>query len=415
MQLRVPRCGRAAQALAILFLASAAAAQEGAEPSTRAEKILEERKEKAAGAKPEEPTGIERKLLALKDHQVLQRFGSVSEGVFPKLGGLATGQGFALGAQYFKKGLAGGRVDFFTSGVVSTSRSQKYDLRISAPRLADGRLELDFLAEQRNLARVDFYGLGPETLLADRTSFRLEDTSFTGTVAYKPFGRYLRMGLTGGSLNVNTGPGGRTEFPSTEQLFSPAAVPGLADQTSFVRGGPFVELDLRDNPRGPRAGSYLAAKLNYFDDRQLGRHDFRQLELEGQQYLPFFNKKRVIVLRARSLFSYADGDQSVPFYLKPWIGGPGELRGFRNYRFYDDNVLVMNAEYRWEAFSGLDMALFFDAGQVAPQRRLFQLQQMQTNAGFGFRFNIRNATFLRLDFAFSHEGMRMWFRFGNPF
>ena len=414
MQFRTFR-GGTGLCLTFALLAAAAAAQQASEPESRAQAIEKERQTKAAGVKPEEPSGIEKKLLALKDRQILQRFGSAMEGVYPKVGGLATGQGFALGLQYFKRGMADGEVDFLTSGVVSTSLSQKYNLGVRAPRLANNRLELGFLAEQRNLARVDFYGVGPGSNLEDRTSFRLEDTSFNGTLAVKPFGRFVRAGVTGGLLNVNTGPGQRANTPSIEELFTPAAAPGVDHQTSFLRGGPFIELDLRDNPAGPRAGSYLAAKLNYFNDRQLSRHDFRQLELEAQQYVPFYNRKRVIVLRARSIFSFADADQTVPYYLKPWIGGPMELRGFRNYRFYDDNILVLNAEYRWEAFSGMDVALVFDAGQVAPKRHLFRIKEMETTAGVGFRFNIRNATFLRLDLGFSHEGMRVWFRFGSPF
>lgn len=402
--------------VALLAAAGALPAQQlNDEPETRAELILQQRRAKSTDAKPAEPGKVEKQLLILKERNILQNFGQGVEGFFPKIGGLATGQGFALGLQYLKKGLVDGTLDFAASGVVSTARSQMYNLAVSAPRLADDRLELSFLAEQRNLARVDFYGLGPESDLEDRTSFRLEDTNFSGRATYKPFGRHVRTGFQGGLLNVNTGMGQRGNVPSTEEIFSAALIPGLADQTDFLRGGPFVELDFRDNPSGPRAGSYFSAAYTFFDDRGLGRHDFRELDMEAQQYFPFFNRKRVVVLRARSVFTYADGDQTVPFYLKPWIGGPRELRGFRNYRFYDDNVLVLNAEYRWEAFSGLDMALFFDAGQVAAKRDLFQLKELETTAGVGFRFNVRNATFIRFDVAFSHEAARLWIRFGSPF
>ena len=78
-------------------------------------------------------------------------------------------------------------------------------------------------------------------------------------------------------------------------------------------------------------------------------------------------------------------------------------------------MIFANLEHRWHAFSGLDMALFFDAGQVAARREDLSFEEMQTAAGFGFRFNVRNATFLRLDFGFSHEGMKIWWRFGSPF
>ena len=395
-------------------LAASPAAAQSDEPSSRAETILDERRKKSENLEIEEPEGIEKQLLILKDRQVLQRFGQGVEGFFPKFGGLATGQGFAAGVQYRKKGVGGNKLDLHSFAVGSVSKSYRFALGASAPRIADSKVQLDFLAEHRNLNRVDFYGLGPESDLEDRTSFLLEDTAYDAKALFKPLGQRFQFGVKGGLLQVNTGPGTRSGVPSTEQLFPLAAIPGLDRQTDFFRSGAFATLELRDNPSGPRAGSMLSAEWNVYKDLDINRHDFQRLDLEAQQYIPLYNKRRVIVLRARSVLHFTDSDKTVPFYLKPWIGGPVELRGFRNYRFYDDNVLMLNAEYRWEAFSGLDMALFFDAGQVSPKRE-FKLKDMETAAGFGFRFNIRNATFLRLDFGFSHEGARIWFRFGNPF
>ncbi len=39
----------------------------------------------------------------------------------------------------------------------------------------------------------------------------------------------------------------------------------------------------------------------------------------------------------------------------------------------------------------------------------------ESSAGFGFRFNARNRTFLRLDVGFSHEGYQVWFKFNDVF
>jgi hemolysin activation/secretion protein len=113
--------------------------------------------------------------------------------------------------------------------------------------------------------------------------------------------------------------------------------------------------------------------------------------------------------------SWSQQGQEVPFYLQPHLGGADDMRGFRNYRFYDDNHIVVNAEYRWEAFTGLDMALFFDAGKVTNKRSQINFHELETSAGFGFRFNAANATFLRLDVGFSHEGYQIWFKFGPAF
>ena len=79
------------------------------------------------------------------------------------------------------------------------------------------------------------------------------------------------------------------------------------------------------------------------------------------------------------------------------------------------NALVYNAEYRWEIFSGLDGALFLDAGKVMPHRGHLGFSALETSTGFGFRFNARNRTFMRLDVGFSHEGFGLWVKFNDPF
>jgi outer membrane protein assembly factor BamA len=154
-------------------------------------------------------------------------------------------------------------------------------------------------------------------------------------------------------------------------------------------------------------------------DRYLARpgssYDFRRLNVELSQYVPFFNKRRVIALRGRTVLTYPDNSSSVPFYLQPTLGGSEDLRGFRSFRFYDNNLLVVNGEYRWEVFSGLDMALFADAGKVFHRHAELNFSNMEAAFGFGFRFNVKNNVFMRWDIGFSREGFQVWFKFNNVF
>jgi outer membrane protein assembly factor BamA len=214
---------------------------------------------------------------------------------------------------------------------------------------------------------------------------------------------------------VNVGPGADRRFVSSDKIFTPATTPGIDHQADFLRGGGFLQLDWRDNPGGPRQGGNYLMRYSSYSDRTLGRHSFRRLDLEAQQYFAFFNQRRVIALRGKSVLTYTDAGQRLPFYLQPTLGGSDDLRGFRSFRFYDDDLLVLNAEYRWESFSGLDMALFADAGKVFPRRAQWNFKNLESAAGFGFRFNIRNNVFMRLDVGFSHEGGQIWVKFDNVF
>jgi outer membrane protein assembly factor BamA len=101
--------------------------------------------------------------------------------------------------------------------------------------------------------------------------------------------------------------------------------------------------------------------------------------------------------------------------MLPALGGSESLRGFQQFRFHDRNRMLMNLEYRWEVFSGLDMALFGDAGQVAKQVSDLSLKDLKTSYGVGFRFNTARNVFLRLDLGRSNEGQRIFIKFGHVF
>jgi outer membrane protein assembly factor BamA len=186
-------------------------------------------------------------------------------------------------------------------------------------------------------------------------------------------------------------------------------------QTDFLQGGVFAQFDYRDIPGGPRSGGNYIARFTYNKDVDIRRHTFRKLDIELQQYIPFFNERRVIALRGKTELTYKNPNQVVPFYMQPTLGGSNDLRGFRPFRFYDDNLLVFNAEYRYEIFAGMDMAIFGDAGKVFRSKSQLNFRDLEAAYGIGMRFNARNAVFMRIDAGFSHEGFQVWLKFNNVF
>ncbi len=227
--------------------------------------------------------------------------------------------------------------------------------------------------------------------------------------------RHLTLGSSAGYLFNNIGAGTDSRYASAESIYSAAQAPGIDVQANYSRVGGFAQYDWRDNPGGPRRGGNYFAQFSDYRDRTFGLANFRRLDLEAQQFISVLNQRRVFAVRARSTLTYRDGNQPIPFYMQPSLGGSEDLRGYRPFRFRDDNLFVMNAEYRYEIFSGLDMALFGDAGKVFHHKSDFDLANLESDAGFGFRFNVRDQTFLRLDVGFSHEGFQIWVRFNNVF
>ncbi len=385
-----------------------------AQVDSRAEEIKAARREKAQHLEPDKVPKAEEALREIKDRRLLERISAGIAGFRLKLGGVATGGGFALGPEYLRRDLANGNLIFRAAAQTSFRAYQRYDLQFSAPHFAEDKLFFDFFSVHHNYPGINYYGPGPDSKKEARSNFRLEDTAIDATFGVQPF-RGLKFGVSAGYLFVNVGPGTDKRFVSSELVFTPAQAPGIDQQADFLRYGLFAQVDYRDNPGGARSGGNYTIAFDSFSDRTLDLHDFRRLNVELQQFIPFFNKRRVIALRGKSTLTYKWAGQTVPFYLQPILGGSEDLRGFRPYRFYDDNMIVVNGEYRWEVFSGLDMALFADGGKVFPSKSQWNLHHLETSAGFGFRFNVRNNVFLRIDVGFGHEGPQVWFKFGNVF
>jgi hypothetical protein len=401
-------------AIKLLLVAGISLPAAEAQHSSRAAEIEAARQEKAKQLQPDETSGAEKTLVEIREQKIIERITAGIAGFRLTFGNLATGSGFALGPEYLRRDLADGQVVFRGSTRASLKQYYLMDLQLSFPKLAGNHVFADLYAVHRDYPQMQYYGPGPDSRKTGRSNFRLEDTSYDFTAGVKPV-RPLRLGVTGGYVQVNVGPGTSKHYISSEQIFSPAAAPGIDRQTDFARGAVFAQLDYRDHPGGPRRGGNYIARYSYMSDRKLDLYSFRRLDLEAQQYIPFFNARRVIALRGKSVLTYANRGQSVPFYLQPTLGGSDDLRGFRHFRFYDDNMVAFSAEYRWESFSGLDLALFADAGKVFQRRADWNLEDLEGSYGVGMRFNIRNSVFLRLDVGFSHEGYQVWVKFNNVF
>ncbi|MCC6262799.1 MAG: BamA/TamA family outer membrane protein [Bryobacterales bacterium] len=410
---RVAVCLRLALGMAIVAWIPSVA-QQPAEPETREAVIQAERDRKAESLTPDKPNKGEALLSRVKDDKILERLTSGFGGFRVKFGGLAPGAGMALGPEYFRDDFADGAFHVRAAAQMSFHGARKLDFELVAPRLAREKLEWSFQTVHHNYPSLAYYGPGPESEKTGRSDYRLEDTAIDTTLVLKPV-RNLKLGGSVGYLFVNTGPGGRDGIISADRQYPPSRTQGIDAQANALRYGAFAQIDYRDNPGGPRSGGSYTAQYNVYRDQDLNRFDFSRLTVDLQQYFPFFNKRRVIALRARTNHSFVSGGQAVPFYLQSVLGGNSDLRGYRPFRFYGDNSLLMNAEWRWEVFSGLDMAVFADAGKVFQHHNQFDFHNLESAVGVGLRFNARNNTFIRLDAGFSHEGYQVWFSFGDAF
>jgi outer membrane protein assembly factor BamA len=202
---------------------------------------------------------------------------------------------------------------------------------------------------------------------------------------------------------------------SIGERFDAATAPGLGSTSDHLRS--YVTLDVdRRQPRNARRGGWYRAELAHFAHTDGSRYSFDRLDVDLRQFASILSERRVFVARAYVSTSSPSPGQAVPFYLMPTLGGNETLRGYRAYRFRGPHALLLQGEYRFEVWSGLDAAFFYDAGKVAMRRRDLDLRGLETNYGFGFRFNTDHGTILRIDTALgSRDGAHLWVVFGGTF
>jgi outer membrane protein assembly factor BamA len=382
---------------------------------TRAEQLERQRAERASSLEPYTPTKLERYILFVEEHRLLERFGKEVNGLYPRLGSFTSGGGigFGGGARYRT---SNGQLAFDLSGAASFKRYKVVDATAEAPKLFGGRLSIEGALQWTDFTEQDFFGLGADSRLDDRTSFRIVSTDMSGTIRFRP-SNGLSIGHRTGVVRPEVRSGLDSRFPSTEDLFTDETAPGLNAPSRLGYSSLFVEMDNRDRPRNTRSGGYYRVELGMYRDGTNHGFNFNRLDVEASHVFPIFDAKRNIAVRVLlSEVDPADAGDRVPFFLMPTIGGSTTLRGFRDLRFRDATSALFNAEYRWEALSGIDLALFYDVGDVAPEWDRLGVNGLKTSYGFGVRAHTDNRVFLRIDVgAGGSEGVRLFIKLGPSF
>ena len=404
----------------LALVASPVLAQAPEAPSTRVGLMEKARETLATESVKPQRSLIERGLSWYDNQYLFAKLFGGWKGIHLAGGDFPAGAGLKVGIGYDKAltspdpdPLLPNRVDLTARGAYSTRGYARLSAGVNARNVGGSRIDVGVSGQYYEFPQEDFFGLGMDSLESNRTNYLLDATEGGVAVRWRP----SRFQFGGGVayFSPRVGRGTDSLFLSTDDVFSPAAAPGLGTETNFLKTDLSAELDWRDNAAHPHAGGRYAIAVTNFHDRDLGQYDFYRVEANLQQYVPLPDRYRVVALRAQGVFTNAENDKSVPFYLQPTLGGATHLRGFRESRFRDQNSVLVSAEYRWEAWWALDGALFVDAGTVAPSRQSLSLREVEVGYGIGFRFHSNRAFVTRLDLAFSREGFVPLLRFEHVF
>ena len=351
--------------------------------------------------------------------------------LYPSVTVLSSGAKIGPKLQLWLPDLGESPLDFHAAGIYSVRRYQYYtaqfgllpERRNRPPSFATSTSSVYPLAQFEKLSGVenhfvlygsyryrdyteeDFYGVGSDAPKEGHAYFGMRDHFLEAVTGYH-FSPRFAITLSAGLLETSLGPGADGSLPQLSAQFDSLTAPGLDDPPDEVILTTGAIADLRDDRRNPHEGSLLMVGLARFEDRNGGPFEFTRAAGDMRFYVPLFTHKHVVAARVLVSVDWPDAGGQVPFYLQSPLGGSRLLRGYPTFRFRDDALAAFSAEYRFEPMPKLELAVFYDAGEVAERLSALDLSDLKTAWGGGIRVKSKNRMLLRIDVARSRETTR---------
>lgn len=385
--------------IALLAGSATAALAQTPEPDTREAVLEAEQAKKDTTLQPYVPTKGERLFGKVEDVFVYP-----TQTWHPFFENAYRGGGFAAGLGYMWHSSAYSYVDI--RGSYSIKSYKRAEVEFVSPRLFHRRGELSLLGGWRDATEVGFYGVGIDTSANNRVNYGFERPYGGGLLTVRPTRRLLllRGGLDLSKWDLKSGTGGT----SIEDVYTPEALPGVGAATTYLHTQGTIGVDWRQASGYARRGGFYGVTAHDYNDRD-DRFGFRQLDYEVIQHVPILREAWVLSFHGLAETTLLKGDQQVPFFMLPSLGGGSNLRGYSSWRFRDRNSVLLQAEWRIMVNRFFDTAVFYDAGQVAQHKSDLNLDHQQRDYGFGARFHTPFSTVLRIDVARSQEGTTIVF------
>jgi len=167
--------------------------------------------------------------------------------------------------------------------------------------------------------------------------------------------------------------------------------PGLLTNARIISYGAFGVYDLRNNSRGLTRGAYFYGRIGSAqglkDKTAFSDYGWLEAELDARGYIPLGSDKTALAVRGYADLKGPRGASQIPFYDLSFLGGRMYGRGFKNFRFRGNNMVLGSAELRQTILAqsenrGLDVFGFGDAGQVWGDNRSQTDPTILANRGF---------------------------------
>lgn len=393
------------------FAQNTASSPEASQPTSeqsQAERLAGQRREKAQNLTPAQVSSGEARVRGIEKSRLpFSIFQQGFHGFRPVMGGMPSGSGFVLGGGYVR-GLESELFTVSADARASFSGFKQGDVRLTFPTAQSGRhVRAHVNASYQDYPGLRFFGLGNNSVAEDKAFFGQKNQIFGGGITAES--RWVDVGVDVSRMTIETGPGNRD--PSVETVFAvvldPVEAPLFRRETDFNVVGGYVTFNLLDRYNFPRVGLELTVEGWRYEDRDLKLLSFSKIVGHVRGQIPLGTRNRRLAFQLRTSHSTADSGNTVPVYLMETLGGASTIRGYGEYRFRDTRNLLVNVEYRWEVWTYMDFAFFYDGGKVFSSENDLDFNDLHSGYGFGMHMHAPGEVFFNIDLAKSVEGFKV--------
>jgi len=336
------------------------------------------------------------------------------DGLHPALGGIVPQSGFAGGLAYNLERTTqqpsirfGGSVEARGSVNGFWEAGARLDVLSAADKLESRHIHATIDAEHYSLPQLTYFGQGNASSPANESLFGLEQTTAGGHLDVPLIKAFVLVAGLAGLWNSQSG-ASNADHPSIDRKFTAADAPGLDRPTSYLVSGGGLDWFYPLVPRPSGYSSALSTGFRFFADTNGAPYSFRRMDgIWINRYRPptsfdFGTVSGTI----RFVASYTTGNNRMPFYLQPTIGGADinnvdDLESYRDYRFRAPSTLVFQAEYTRTIWGPLAFLGFYDTGRVAGERSDIEISHMHHSFGAGFAIQFGNSPLMKFYYAWS--------------
>ncbi|GAM76351.1 outer membrane protein [Vibrio ishigakensis] len=182
----------------------------------------------------------------------------------------------------------------------------------------------------------------------------------------------------------------------------------LGEQAVTSGLGLVVDYDTRDNIFYPTRGYRIEADYMVYDEAIGSDYNYRNLNLDGQAFIPLANKWTLGL--AGNYQNFEQGDGFVSPTSKPYV----DIRGVSAFRYQGDEIGSVQAQITYDIDHRWKVSGFYGAGRAIESD---DIHKDIGAGGVGFRYQIarRYGLHLGMDYALSRDESAVYFNVGSGF